>query len=232
MPLVPAFLSVLSCGSRRVGRIVALNRDGVGLQRIPPAVANGVSIRARRKEHDHQAVNDHLPNGTHERTLLSRGDFGRLGLAMIGASTVVDWVSQQSARADGETAVAGNGGDVSGAAMPAAAVAESRAVVPAPAREAVPLRDMGLEVSYTGKSLPLNKFLGSKATLVVNPKLDDPESLHQVRRRGENTIHPCLAEYNVSPHCNVTRCQPLREHFLLRPNRVAVVRQKLYRTLL
>ena len=42
------------------------------------------------------------------------------------------------------------------------------------------MRDMGIEIPYIGKPVPLNKFLGSKATLVVNPKLDDPESLQQV----------------------------------------------------
>ncbi|CAM9793519.1 unnamed protein product [Choristocarpus tenellus] len=42
-------------------------------------------------------------------------------------------------------------------------------------------RDQNFQVQYTGKTLPLNKFLG-KATLVVNPKIDDPESLNQVLR--------------------------------------------------
>lgn len=51
----------------------------------------------------------------------------------------------------------------------------------APLRTGPLLRDMGLEVPYTGKNLPLDRFLGSKATLVVNPKIDDPESLNQVR---------------------------------------------------
>lgn len=46
--------------------------------------------------------------------------------------------------------------------------------------ETRPLRELGFEVPYTGKSVPLSKFLGSRATLVVNPKIDDPESLHQV----------------------------------------------------
>ncbi len=65
---------------------------------------------------------------------------------------------------------------------PEVAAPEAAAAAPAAAAaEAVPLRDMGIEVPYTGKSVPLSKFLGSRATLVVNPKIDDPESLHQVR---------------------------------------------------
>ena len=72
----------------------------------------------------------------------------------------------------------------------AAPEAASAAAAPAAAEAAPPLRDLGIEVPYTGKSVPLSKFLGSRATLVVNPKIDDPESLHQVCLRDG---FPCLA---------------------------------------
>lgn len=76
-------------------------------------------------------------------------------------------------------------GDASAAVVAEAAqevpleVAAPAAAAASPA-ETRPLRELGFEVPYTGKSVPLSKFLGSRATLVVNPKIDDPESLHQV----------------------------------------------------
>lgn len=73
------------------------------------------------------------------------------------------------------------GSDVAATASVGAAEEPPLAVAREGGAGPVALKDMGLEVPYTGKSLPLNKFLGGKATLVVNPKIDDPESLHQVR---------------------------------------------------
>ena len=37
-------------------------------------------------------------------------------------------------------------------------------------------RHAGLEIPLRKKSIPIEKFLGRRATLVVNIKLDDPES--------------------------------------------------------
>lgn len=82
-----------------------------------------------------------------------------------------------------DAAVEGGEGAATAAATVAAASAEQAEAAPVVAAAAVEtpaLRDLGFEVPYTGKMVPLNKFLGSKATLVVNPKIDDPESLHQV----------------------------------------------------
>eukprot|EP00752_Nemacystus_decipiens_P009946 g8869.t1 len=88
---------------------------------------------------------------------------------------------------DTSTSTAG-AGDAAAAGVAEAAQenpAEAAAPTPAPPAaaspaETRPLRDLGFEVPYTGKSMPLSKFLGSRATLVVNPKIDDPESLHQM----------------------------------------------------
>lgn len=92
---------------------------------------------------------------------------GRIGNALAEDSTTA-----------GDTATV----IVTAAAEEAAPVAAAATTAPAASPpETRPLRDLGFEVPYTGKSVPLSKFLGSRATLVVNPKLDDPEALHQVR---------------------------------------------------
>lgn len=105
----------------------------------------------------------------HDLDGLSRLDFGvRLG---AGAALLLG-SGPQHALAEEDAAVVDTDGGT---------VAAEAAAMPAAAPGAISLRDLGFEVPYTGKSFPLSKFLGSKATLVVNPKIDDPESLHQVR---------------------------------------------------
>lgn len=101
--------------------------------------------------------------------VMTRLDFG-VGLTAAGVSMLFGAVPKQ-ASADEIAAVSETVRD------PSPVVTE---MASQPAEEPS-LRDLGFEVSYTGKSLPLSKFLGSKATLVVNSKIDDPESLNQVR---------------------------------------------------
>lgn len=101
--------------------------------------------------------------------VMTRLDFG-VGLTATGVSMLFGAVPKQ-ASADESTAVSETVRDPS----PVGTEPASRPT------EEPSLRDLGFEVPYTGKSLPLSKFLGSKATLVVNPKIDDPESLNQVR---------------------------------------------------
>lgn len=117
----------------------------------------------------------------------TRLEFG-VGLGAAAAAVVLGGTTAAAIAEDVNTAVAAAPAAVAAAADGAAqetAAATSAAAAPevaaaAPAES--PLRDLGFEVPYTGKSLPLSKFLGSRATLVVNPKIDDPESLHQVQQ--------------------------------------------------
>lgn len=108
----------------------------------------------------------------------------RLGFgASLGATAAAVLMGGYPRQALAEdAAVEGGEGAATAAATVTAASAEQAEAAPvvAAAVETPPLRDLGFEVPYTGKMVPLNKFLGSKATLVVNPKIDDPESLHQV----------------------------------------------------
>lgn len=112
----------------------------------------------------------------------TRLEFG----AGVGAAAAAIMLGGLPALAeDTSSAVAGEAPAAAGVAEAAQEsspeVAAPPAAASASAAETRPLRDLGFEVPYTGKSLPLSKFLGSRATLVVNPKIDDPESLHQVR---------------------------------------------------
>ena len=100
---------------------------------------------------------------------MNRLDFG-FELGAAGAAMLLRSMTREASADEGISAASG-GGDSTPVAIEAAAP-------PAPNSS---LRDLGFEVPYTGKSVPLSKFLGSKATLVVNPKIDDPESLTQVR---------------------------------------------------
>lgn len=90
-----------------------------------------------------------------------------------------------------DAAVEGGEGAATAAPTVVAASAEQAEAAPvvAAAVDTPALRDLGFEVPYTGKMVPLNKFLGGKATLVVNPKIDDPESLHQVGWNKATVAH-------------------------------------------
>lgn len=117
----------------------------------------------------------------------TRREFGAgLGAAaaalVLGGGTTAAGPRSVLAEEDSSTAAVA-GDDATVVVAEAAQEASPEAAAPAvaaPAAETRPLRDLGFEVPYTGKSVPLSKFLGSRATLVVNPKIDDPESLHQV----------------------------------------------------
>lgn len=119
----------------------------------------------------------------------SSGAWTRLefGAGLGAAAAIVLGGTTAALAEDGSTAVAGDA--AAAGVAEAAQEASPEVVAPAPAPAAAastaaaetrPLRELGFEVPYTGKSVPLSKFLGSRATLVVNPKIDDPESLHQV----------------------------------------------------
>lgn len=113
------------------------------------------------------------------RETSTRREFG----AGLGAAAAAIMLGGRNALAeDSSTAVASDAAaaGVAEAAQQAQPEFEAPAAAASTAAETPPLRDLGFEVPYTGKSVPLSKFLGSRATLVVNPKLDDPESLHQV----------------------------------------------------
>ncbi|CAM9916528.1 unnamed protein product [Ectocarpus sp. 12 AP-2014] len=104
----------------------------------------------------------------------TRFEFGA-GLGAAAAAIVMGGTSARDALAEDAT------GDAATAVV-ATAGAEGAAPAASPAATETKssLRELGLEVPYTGKLVPLNKFLGSRATLVVNGKLDDPEALHQM----------------------------------------------------
>ncbi|CAN0121087.1 unnamed protein product [Ectocarpus sp. 6 AP-2014] len=104
----------------------------------------------------------------------TRLEFGS-GLGAAAAAIVIGGTSARGALAEDTT------GDAATAVV-ATAGPEGAAPAASPAAtETKPsLRELGFEVPYTGKSVPLNKFLGNRATLVVNGKLDDPEALHQM----------------------------------------------------
>ncbi|CAM9340892.1 unnamed protein product [Ectocarpus sp. 4 AP-2014] len=104
----------------------------------------------------------------------TRLEFGA-GLGAAAAAIVMGGTSARGALAEDAT------GDAATAVV-ATAGAEGAAPAASPAATETKqsLRELGFEVPYTGKLVPLNKFLGSRATLVVNGKLDDPEALHQM----------------------------------------------------
>lgn len=111
----------------------------------------------------------------------TRLDFG-VSLGATAAAVLMGGGYPRQALAE-DAAVEGGEGAATVAATVVEASAEQAEAAPVAAAAAVDtpaLRDLGFEVPYTGKMVPLNKFLGGKATLVVNPKIDDPESLHQV----------------------------------------------------
>lgn len=110
----------------------------------------------------------------------TRLDFG-VSLGAIAAALLMGGYPRQALAKDAATE--GGEGAATAVATVAAVSAEQAEAAPVAAAAAVDapaLRDLGFEVPYAGKMVPLNKFLGGKATLVVNPKIDDPESLHQV----------------------------------------------------
>lgn len=135
------------------------------------------------KQHAQHAHHDH-----NSRPPLTRGEFGRIALG--SASTLIlsgiAGALPQPAFAEGAPIPTDDAAEAAKAAVPATGGGGEASAAP------IALRDMGIKVPYTGKSLPLDKFLGSKATLVVNPKIDDPESLHQVcttRMRMIGAVH-------------------------------------------
>lgn len=111
---------------------------------------------------------------------LTRGEFARVALGTAGAASVFMLGGAVGELPRSAFAEGTEGSDVAATASVGAAEEPPLAVAREGGAGPVALKDMGLEVPYTGKSLPLNKFLGGKATLVVNPKIDDPESLHQM----------------------------------------------------
>lgn len=141
--------------------------------------------------------------------VMTRLDFG-VGLSATGLAMLFGAIPTAQALADESTAVSENDRDPS----PVVTETASR-----PAEEPS-LRDLGFEVPYTGKSLPLSKFLGSKATLVVNPKIDDPESLNQVRTAiailglgGSSTLWFCIGRLiSLSSLWLMTCVRPQKQH--------------------
>lgn len=137
----------------------------------------------------------------------TRLEFG-VGMGAAAAAIVLGGITAGPTRALAEETGAP---EATQGAVPEVTAPEAVAAAPAAAAaESVPLRDMGIEVPYTGKSVPLSKFLGSRATLVVNPKIDDPESLHQVRSgglvfffcRGGGLFCECVLDAFVLFQCN------------------------------
>lgn len=134
-----------------------------------PSMRLATATSAAAEEQDSWAKGN-ARNNHHDRGLTRRA----FGLS-VGAAAGTALLLPRQSFAEEEAIVAGD-------AAPVAAEA-SEAVAPAVASvapEAPLLRDLGFEVPYTGKPVSLSKFLGSRATLVVNPKIDDPESLQQV----------------------------------------------------
>lgn len=134
----------------------------------------------------------------------TRLDFG-VGLGATAAAVLLGGRSRQALAED----VVAEGGE--GAASATAAAVSTGPVDAAPvvaaAVEGPALRDLGFEVPYTGKMVPLNKFIGAKATLVVNPKIDDPESLHQVGVGGATAVVQKQYEISSSSRTRVQQKQ-------------------------
>ncbi|CAB1101228.1 unnamed protein product [Ectocarpus sp. CCAP 1310/34] len=103
----------------------------------------------------------------------TRLEFGA-GLGAAAAAIVMGGTSARGALAEDA-----NGDAATAVVATAGAEGAAHAASPAATETTPSLRELGFEVPYTGKLVPLNKFLGSRATLVVNGKLDDPEALHQ-----------------------------------------------------
>lgn len=142
----------------------------------------GMALHDTRGMNEHEsptAPEEHAQHVNHDRDSrppLTRGEFGRmaLGSASVVLGGIAGVLPQSVSAEDAPISTDDAAAETAKAAVPATGGGGEAAAAP------VALRDMGLKVPYTGKSLPLDKFLGSKATLVVNPKIDDPESLHQV----------------------------------------------------
>lgn len=177
-------------GDARLQRIRAPNTSSSSSSRAQLCLHSSSITEYQHEQHD---TTVHVQDSSTRQAPLTRGEFGRIALGTAGAASVFALGGgagglPRSAFAEGTEA-----GDVAAAATAAPAEEPPPAVATEGGGSLVALRDMGLEVPYTGKSLPLSKFLGSKATLVVNPKIDDPESLHQVR-------------FVASTDCCIVRC--------------------------
>lgn len=190
-----------------------VERRSAQLQRLSMAVASGGDVSGRsggevgRNSGDGAASSGSSSGGGARgggrQGASTRLEFG-VGLGAAAAAVVLGGTTAaavaediSTANADAATSAAITAAVTEGAAEEATAAAATpevatatAAAAPAPAGARPLLRDLGFEVPYTGKSLPLSKFLGSGATLVVNPKIDDPESLHQVTRRVTQAV-PC-----------------------------------------
>lgn len=178
------------------------NRDRNRIHRIQPSTSSGrpqgLLMRGTQlpEEEEERSSSKNRKGGfkrtiDHDNRELTRLDFGRrvgLGFA-AGAALLLDAGGSKHALAEdtAPTSAAEGAGDAAAPTVAETAPVASETVVATPTSTSAagrpgmpPLRDMGIEIPYIGKPVPLNKFLGSKATLVVNPKLDDPESLQQV----------------------------------------------------
>lgn len=151
----------------RLQRISISSVKKRGAQLLSMRLATATSATAEEEDSwaKGNARNNHRDRG------LTRRAFG----LSVGAAAGTALLLPRQVFAEEEAIVAGDDAPI------AAEVSETVApAVASAAPETPPLRDLGFEVPYTGKSVPLSKFLGSRATLVVNPKIDDPESLQQV----------------------------------------------------
>lgn len=141
------------------------------------AIVHRMSMSKEAEAPDGTSSSDNSCSSSGSRGVSTRLEFGA-GLGAAAAAVVLGGGRIGNALAEDSGADAAATATVTAAAEEAAPAAA--AVATPPPAETRPLRDLGFEVPYTGKSVPLSKFLGSRATLVVNPKLDDPEALHQV----------------------------------------------------
>lgn len=176
-----AFVHLRPVTMERIRSDVNSKNDGLHRLHTPSTsmVQSKVSMRDKSRsiaeQEYHFEDHDTHPLGADD-SRLSRLDFGlRLGAASAALLLSGPRASSADGAADLADAASDTAEEVAQVESP---VASSASPVSAP--DTGPLRDLGFEVPYTGKALPLNKFLGGKATLVVNPKIDDPESLHQV----------------------------------------------------
>lgn len=160
------------------------HRDVKRLHRIQQLSVSSNSVRRLLMRHmtseaEHNCEGKRVNHDNMDSPGLTRLDFG-VGLAATGAAFLLGSGPRHALAED--TASIGSEGGTASAVVEEASPAEVVAAAPEANPDTPALRDLGFEVPYTGKSLPLSKFLGNRATLVVNPKLDDPESLQQVGR--------------------------------------------------
>lgn len=188
-PRMPAFVApVWSPAAATPGGRRNMNRSAHRLQRSKAGGTSGVrrvsvttdlSMRKTTSSRDETSSSDgsHSESGGPSTRLeFSKGLGAAAAAALVLGNGIVNAAAEDSANPAADAAkITGTGG-----AEEAAPVAAATSPATAPPTESPLLRELGLEVPYTGKSYPLTKFLGSRATLVVNPKLDDPEALHQV----------------------------------------------------